>query len=155
MKIAVGSDHAAFEHKQHVVKELRGEGHEILDLGTDSTDRCDYPDLAKPVAKAVSVGDVERGILLCGTGLGMCMSANKVHGIRAAACHDEYTTVMSRSHNDANVLCLGSRVLDRDKVMQLVHTWLDTPFDGGRHAARVGKIMDIERDECGGEQDNG
>ena len=150
MKIAIGSDHAAFEHKQSVVTELREDGHDVIDLGTDSPDPVDYPDFATHVAKTVAAGDAERGILLCGTGLGMCMGANKVHGIRAAACHDEYTTIMSRSHNDANVLCIGGRVIDADMAMQLVRLWLKTPFEGGRHQRRVDKIMKIEEDENGG-----
>ena len=147
MKIAVGSDHAAFEHKQFIVSELRDEGHDVIDLGTDSAEAVDYPDFAKDVGRTVARGEVERGILLCGTGLGMCMSANKVHGIRAAACHDEYTTIMSRSHNDVNVLCLGGRVLDQNQAMQLIHLWLRTPFEGGRHQRRVDKIMQIEEEE--------
>jgi ribose 5-phosphate isomerase B len=150
VRIAVGSDHAAFEHKTYIIRELREEGHEVRDCGAQSAEPYDYPDAAREVAKAVSSGAVERGVLMCGTGLGMCMTANKVHGIRAAACHDEYTTIMSRSHNDANVLCLGGRVLDAEKAMQLVHLWLKTPFDAGRHQRRVDKIMEIEKEECGG-----
>jgi ribose 5-phosphate isomerase B len=148
VKIAVGSDHAAFEHKQYIIHELREEGHEVLDFGAKSTEPYDYPDAARDVSRAVSSGVADRGVLMCGTGLGMCMTANKVHGIRAAACHDEYTTIMSRSHNDANVLCLGGRVLDPEKAMQLVHLWLKTPFEAGRHQPRVDKIMEIEDEEC-------
>jgi ribose 5-phosphate isomerase B len=150
VKIAVGCDHAAFEHKKFIAKELAGEGHEILDMGTDSTAPCDYPDVAKAVARSVASGIAERGVLMCGTGLGMCMTANKIRGIRAAACHDEYTTIMSRSHNDANVLCMGGRVLDAQKALQLIHIWLRTPFEGGRHGGRVSKIMAIEEEECDG-----
>ena len=150
MKIAVGSDHAAFEHKQCIVKELREQGHEVSEFGAKSAEPYDYPDAAKPVAEAVSAGEVERGILMCGTGMGMCMTANKVRGIRAATCHDEYTTIMSRSHNDANVLCMGGRVLTTDEAMQLVHIWLKTPFEGGRHVRRVNKIMDLEKEQHGG-----
>jgi ribose 5-phosphate isomerase B len=147
VRIAVGSDHAAFEHKTYIIRELREEGHEVLVFGAQSTEPYDYPDAAKEVAEAVSSGAADRGVLLCGTGLGMCMTANKVRGIRAAACHDEYTTIMSRSHNDANVLCLGGRVLDPEKAMQFVHLWLKTPFEGGRHQRRVDKIMEIENEE--------
>jgi ribose 5-phosphate isomerase B len=149
VKIAVGSDHAAFEHKEHIVEELRAEGHEVLEFGATSAESCDYPDAAKAVAEAVASGEAERGVLMCGTGIGMSMAANKVHGIRAAACHDEYTTIMSRSHNDANVLCLGGRVLDVRQAMALVHVWLKTPFEGGRHQRRVDKIAGIEKEECG------
>ena len=148
MKIAVGSDHAAVEHKKHIVEELAHDGHEVQDFGTNSPEPCDYPDVAARVARAVSKHNVERAVLLCGTGLGMCMTANKVRNIRAAACHDEYTVIMSRSHNDANVLCLGGRVLDANKAMQLIHIWLKTPFEGGRHARRVKKIAAIEEEEC-------
>lgn len=148
MRIAVGSDHAAFQHKQYIVRELREEGNEVQDFGAQSTEPYDYPDAARAVAKAVSSGTADRGVLMCGTGLGMCMTANKVHGIRAAACHDEYTTIMSRSHNDANVLCLGGRVMDPQKAMQLVHLWLKTPFEGGRHQRRVDKITKLEDEEC-------
>jgi ribose 5-phosphate isomerase B len=148
VRIAVGSDHAAFQHKQYIVRELREEGNEVQDFGAQSTEPYDYPDAARAVAKAVSSGTADRGVLMCGTGLGMCMTANKVHGIRAAACHDEYTTIMSRSHNDANVLCLGGRVMDPQKAMQLVHLWLKTPFEGGRHQRRVDKITKLEDEEC-------
>ena len=147
MKIAVGSDHAAFDHKQYVVKELRSEEHDIMDFGTNSADPCDYPDIARAVAKAVSSGETERGIIMCGTGLGMCITANKVRGIRAAACHDEYTTIMSRSHNDANVLCLPARLLGIEQALEIVDVWLDAPFEGGRHDRRVEKIMRTEREE--------
>jgi len=149
VRIAVGSDHAAFEHKTYIIRELRREGQEVMDFGAQSTEAYDYPDAAKAVAKTVSSGAADRGVIMCGTGLGMCMTANKVRGIRAATCHDEYTTIMSRSHNDANVLCLGGRVLDPEKAMQLVHLWLKTPFEGGRHQRRVDKIMEIEKEECG------
>jgi len=150
VKIAVGSDHAAVEHKEYVVRELRKWGHEVIEFGAISTEPYDYPDAAKAVARAVSAGEVERGVLMCGTGLGMCMSANKVRGIRAATCHDEYTTIMSRSHNDANVLCLGGRVLTPEEAMQLVRIWLKTPFEGGRHMRRVSKVMDLDKEERGG-----
>lgn len=149
MKIAVGSDHVAFKHKQYLIKELREGGHEITDFGAQSAEPYDYPDAATAVAKAVTAGEADRGILLCGTGLGMCMSANKVRGIRAAACHDEYTVIMSRSHNDANVLCLGGRVMSPEDALGLVHIWLKTPFEGGRHQRRIDKITQLEREECG------
>jgi len=149
VKIAIGSDHAAVEHKEYIVEELRREGHEVQEFGATSAESYDYPDAAKAVGEAVAKGEAERGVLMCGTGIGMSISANKVRGIRAAACHDEYTTIMSRSHNDANVLCLGGRVLDPGKAVQLVHLWLRTPFEGGRHQRRVDKIARIEKDQCG------
>lgn len=147
MKIAVGSDHAAFEHKTHIIEGLKEEGHDVIDLGTHSTASCDYPDAGVAVSKAVASGEAERGVLLCGTGIGMSMTANKVKGIRAAVCHDEYTTIMSRSHNDANVLCLGGRVLTPEEAWDLVNVWLRTPFDGGRHRRRVEKIMSTEKED--------
>jgi ribose 5-phosphate isomerase B len=146
VKIAVGSDHAAFEHKQYIIHELREEGHEVLDFGAKSAEPYDYPDAAREVAKAVSSGVADRGVLMCGTGLGMCMTANKIHGIRAALCHDELTAQISRRQNNANVLCIASDVLGEELIRRIVVSWLMTPFDGGgRHERRVRKIALIER----------
>ena len=148
MKIAIGSDHAAFDHRKRIVDALKKDGHEVLEFGAPSTESYDYPDAAKAVADAVASGKAERGVLLCGTGIGMCMSANKVKGIRAALAHDEFTARMSREHNDANVLCLGGRVLTPDEAIRLTRLFLSTPFAGGRHQRRVDKIMAIEKEEC-------
>ncbi len=140
MKIAIGSDHAAFDAKADLVSHLRGAGHEVSDLGTMTAERCDYPDFAWKVARAVADGAAERGILVCGTGLGMAMTANKLEGIRAAPCESAEAVEMTRGHNDANVLCLGARLLTTEQLRSFADLFLTTPFDGGRHAPRVAKI---------------
>jgi ribose 5-phosphate isomerase B len=140
MKIALGNDHRGFEAKKRLLAVLQGLGHEVEDLGAGGPESCDYPDLAFLVAEAVAAGKVERGILLCGTGIGMCMAANKVPGVRAAVCHDRITAEMSRRHNDANVLCLSADLLGKDVIERMVKIWLETQFEGGRHARRVEKI---------------
>jgi len=140
MKIAIASDHAGFEVKQALSEHLRKTGHEVVDHGCHEAVSCDYPDLAATAARSVATGNEEIGILLCGTGIGMSMAANKVPGIRAALVHDAFTAEMSRRHNDANVLCMGARVLGEAKCLELADLWLQTPFEGGRHARRVGKI---------------
>lgn len=138
--ILVASDHAAFELKQRLVAFLREMRHEVDDLGVDGTDSVDYPDFAHRLADGVERGDGVQGILICGTGLGMSMAANRHAGIRAALCHDAYTAEMARRHNDANVLCLGARVLGIGVAEQIVRVFLSTPFEGGRHQRRVDKI---------------
>jgi ribose 5-phosphate isomerase B len=144
MKIAVGSDHRGFEVKRRVVTLLQQLGHEVTDAGTDGKESVDYPDYALLVATAVSDGRAERGILICGSGIGMCIAANKVKGVRAAPCHDNITAEMSRRHNDANVLCLSADLLGGELIDRMIRIWLETPFDGGRHARRVEKIARIE-----------
>jgi ribose 5-phosphate isomerase B len=144
MKIAIGSDHRGWDVKRRIVAQLQKLGHEVLDMGTDSADSCDYPDFAFRVATEVGEGRSERGILLCGTGLGMCIAANKVKNVRAAPCHDRITAEMSRRHNDANVLCLSAHLLGDELVEHMVRLWLETPFEGGRHARRVEKISSYE-----------
>ncbi len=140
MKIALGCDHAGFELKGAILEELRARDVEVADCGTDGPASCDYPDFAVRVAGLVAGGGADRGVLMCGTGLGMSMAANKFRGVRAAVCHDEFTAGMSRRHNDANVLCLGGRVLDPQAAARLLGLWLETPFEGGRHAGRVAKV---------------
>jgi ribose 5-phosphate isomerase B len=140
VKIAVGADHAGFELKQRLAKRLARNGHEVLDLGTHDTQSVDYPDFAGAVAGAVSEGRAERGLLICGTGIGMSMRANREPAVRAAKCNDPFEARMARAHNDANVLCLGARVLDASVAEELLDTFLATPFEGGRHAARVAKL---------------
>lgn len=140
MKIALGSDHAGFEVKQLVAEALAGDGHEIVDCGCFDTESVDYPDYAQAVARNVAAGECERGVLVCGTGIGMAMAANRFAGVRAANVWDRYTAEMSREHNDANVLCLGARILEPDQALELARFWLTVPFGGGRHATRVGKI---------------
>lgn len=149
MKIAIGSDHRGYEAKRRIALHLRQMGHEVLDFGGDGHDSVDYPDIAFEVARAVSVRTAERGILLCGTGIGMCIAANKVAGVRAAPCHDSITAEMSRRHNDANVLCLSADLLGEELMERMLRIWLETPFDGGRHARRVEKIARIEQELAG------
>ena len=144
MKIAIGSDHRGFEAKRRIVSLLQQLGHEVHDLGPESKDSVDYPDYAFEVARAVGQGGAERGILICGTGIGMCIAANKVPGVRAAPCHDSITAEMSRRHNDANVLCLSADLMGDELIDRMVRIWLETPFDGGRHARRVEKIVRYE-----------
>jgi ribose 5-phosphate isomerase B len=144
MKIAIGSDHRGFEAKTRIVSILNQLGHEVLDAGPQVRECVDYPDFAFEVAGAVSVGRADRGMLICGTGIGMCIAANKVRGVRAAPCHDCITAEMSRRHNDANVLCLSADLLGEELIDRMVRTWLETPFEGGRHARRVEKIARFE-----------
>lgn len=142
MRIAIGSDHAAWETKTEVVAELRRHGHWIDDLGTYDGERTDYPRYAYAVARQVAAGDAERGILLCGSGIGMSMAANRVPGVRAALVHDEQTAKLCREHNDANVICLGARLLALDEIINCIELFLDEPFAEGRHTARVAMIDD-------------
>jgi ribose 5-phosphate isomerase B len=140
VKIAVGADHAGFEVKGAIARRLSANGHEIVDCGTSSEDSVDYPDYAHAVAAKVAAGECERGILVCGTGIGVAMAAGKVKGVRAATVHDRFTAKASREHNDGNVLCLGARVLDPRHAVELAEFWLTVPFAGGRHERRVRKI---------------
>jgi ribose 5-phosphate isomerase B len=144
MKIAVGSDHRGFDIKTQIAQALGQFGHEVQDLGPHTRDNVDYPDYAFAVAGAVGAGFAERGVLVCGTGLGMCIAANKVPGIRAAPCHDLVTAELSRRHNDANVLCLSADLLSAQLIERMLHAWLQTPFEGARHARRVQKIIQFE-----------
>lgn len=141
---AIGSDHGGYELKQAVMTHLKERGVEFRDYGTFSTDSCDYPDYGEAVARAVASGECERGIVVCGTGIGISIAANKVHGIRCALCGDCYSAEKSREHNDANMLALGGRVLGEGLALKIVDTFLDTEFAGGRHARRLAKIAAIE-----------
>jgi ribose 5-phosphate isomerase B len=145
MRIAVGSDHRGVSIRSKVSELVERLGHEVEDVGTFSSDAVDYPDIAAVVSRKVSQREVDRGILVCGTGLGMCIAANKFPGVRAAPCHDDLTAEMSRRHNDLNVLCLSGDILGERLVDRLVSIWLNTEFEGGRHARRVQKITDMER----------
>lgn len=147
MKIAIGSDHRGYEAKERIKALLNTMGVAIFDRGTDSKQACDYPDAAFAVAQDVKDGRADRGILFCGTGNGMCISANKVHGIRAVLCHDELTAQMSRRHNDANVLCLPADLIGDALMQGVVRIWLGTEFEGGRHARRVDKIREYEKNQ--------
>ncbi len=144
MKIALGADHAGYELKNKLKVWLHQQGHQPLDEGTNAPDSVDYPDFARKVADDVVTRRADLGILVCGTGIGMSMSANKVPGIRAANVHSEFEAQMAREHNDANILTLGARVLNADEAQRIVHKWIHTQFAGGRHQTRVDKIMAIE-----------
>ena len=146
-KITVGCDHAAFELKQKVIAHLNARGVEVIDVGTYSADSCDYPDFARAVCKNVQDGVTELGILICGTGIGMSMAANKHRGIRAAVCSDTFSARLTRQHNDANVLCFGERVVGIGLACDLVDNFIDTDFEGGKHLRRVEKIMAIEAEQ--------
>jgi ribose 5-phosphate isomerase B len=147
MRIAIGSDHRGYDVKRRIVSLLQRLGHDVLDVGPVSGENVDYPDFAFQVAQAVSEGRVDRGILTCGTGIGMCIAANKVTGVRAAPCHDSITAEMSRRHNDANVLCLSADLLGGELLDRMVKIWLETEFEGGRHARRVEKIDRFEKEK--------
>lgn len=141
MKIALGSDHGGFSYKEKIKNVLFSQGVEVVDVGTDSTNSCDYPVFAKKVAGMVASGQVERGILVCGTGIGMSIVANKFLGVRAALCSDLFSAKATREHNDSNVLCLGERVISEDLMLKIVGVWLNTPFSGDeRHIRRISMI---------------
>ncbi|AEE96947.1 ribose 5-phosphate isomerase B [Mahella australiensis] len=143
--LAIGSDHAAFDFKEEIKGYLDEKGIKYNDFGCFSKERVDYPAIAEVVAKAVASGQCEKGLLFCGTGVGMCISANKVNGIRAVVCSEPYSAKLSRQHNDTNVLTLGSRVVGPELAKMIIDIWLDTPFDGGRHARRLDMIAEIEK----------
>ena len=146
MKLAVGCDHAGFDLKETVIKYLRIQGYEVTDCGTDSKVSCDYPDYAAKVCKEIVEGRAERGILICGTGIGMSIAANKVHGIRAACCSDTFSARFTRLHNDANVLCFGARVVGEGLALDLVDLFVSTPYENsGNHPRRVAKIAEMEK----------
>ena len=149
MRIAIGCDHRGYSIRGKLVELLHRLGHDVTDLGVHSEDPVDYPDIAAAVARLVSESAVERGVLICGTGLGMCIAANKFPGVRAAPCHDDLTAEMSRRHNDLNVLCLSADMLGERLIDRMVEIWLNTPFEGGRHARRVQKIALLEREHLG------
>ena len=146
MKIALAADHRGHAAKERIAILLSEQGHEVLDMGTNSSKSCDYPDLAYPAAKAVADSKADFAVLICGSGIGMDICANKVDGVRAALCHDELTAQMSRRHNNANVLCLASDVLGEELMRRIVSSWLTTDFEpGGRHERRVRKMAWIEQ----------
>ena len=146
MRIAIGSDHRGVAARKRLIGQLQRLGNEVIDCGSDGDQAVDYPDIAADVARRVSDASVERGILLCCTGVGMAIAANKLPGVRAATCHDEVTAEMSRRHNDLNVLCLSAELIGSDVQEKIIRTWLSTPFEGGRHARRVAKIAALEPD---------
>jgi len=144
-KIAIGSDHAGFESKEKAKGELSALGVEVIDKGTDSLDSVDYPDFGAAVARAVASGEVDRGVLICGSGIGVSMAANKIPGARAALCWNEETARLAREHNDANVLCFGGRFVTPDEAARMVRVFLETDFAGGRHAERIAKLSALDR----------
>ncbi len=144
MKIAIGNDHAALDMKNHILEYLKSKGHEVVNFGTDTLDSCDYPVYGEAVAKAVASGECERGILICGTGVGISLAANKVKGIRAVVCSEPYTARFSRLHNNTNILAFGARVVGPGLAEFLVDEFLETEYEGGRHQRRVDMIAEIE-----------
>lgn len=149
MRIVLGSDHRGVNAKARLVQMIAQLGHNVVDEGTHDCISIDYPDIAALVARKISHGEADRGILVCGTGIGMCITANKFPSVRAATCHDEVTVELCRRHNDVNVLCLSGDTLTDSRMDRLVRLWLETPFDGGRHTRRLEKIAEIERLEKG------
>lgn len=148
MRISIGADHRGYQLKQQLVPWLQSQGYEVADEGPATADSVDYPDYALKVAGKVSNGQADRGILVCATGVGMCITANKVHGVRATTCGDEDVARLSRQHNDVNVVCLSGDKLDEQAAQRVLDTWLETEFEGGRHALRVEKIAEIEHEQC-------
>lgn len=148
MKIAIACDHGGLNLKNAVIDYLKENGYEYVDFGTDSTASCDYPDFALPAAEAVASGECDKGILICSTGIGVSMVANKVPGVRCAHCHDAYCAKFTRLHNDANVLAMGEKVVGVGYALQIAETFLTTQFEGGRHQRRVDKITAIEKKYC-------
>lgn len=144
MKIAMGNDHTAIELKETIKAHLEKRGIEVLDLGTNSTESCDYPVYGEAVGRAVAGGDADLGIVICGTGLGISLAANKVKGIRACVCSEPYTARLSRMHNNCNVLAFGARVVGDEMAKMITDQWLDASFEGGRHQRRVDLLMEIE-----------
>lgn len=146
MKIALGCDHGGLEHKNAIAEHLKERGFTVTDFGTYTADSVDYPDIAVPVAKSVASGENELGILVCGTGIGMSLAANKVKGIRAAACSEHFSAKYTRLHNNSNILCLGGRVIGVGTAVELADLFVDTAFEGGRHQKRIDKITAIENE---------
>ena len=142
MNLVIASDHAGFQLKESVKKYLEEKGHKVIDCGTDSEASCDYPIFAKALCKEIHDGNAELGILICGTGIGMSMAANKVKGIRAAVCSDYFSTKFTRAHNNTNVMCIGARVMGEGLALELIEVFLSTPFEGGKHLRRVNMLED-------------
>ena len=147
MKIAIGNDHGGVEMKNHIVNWLQQNGYEVVNLGTDDTASTDYPIYAERVARVVVSGECDRGVLICGTGIGISISANKVHGVRCALCSEPVSAALSRQHNDANIVAMGARTIGLVMAEEIVKTFLTTDFEGGRHSRRVGEIMALDRGE--------
>ena len=142
---AIGSDHGGFELKEHIKKHLEERSLEYKDFGCYDENSVDYPDIAEKVCNAINSGDADKGILVCGTGIGISIAANKIDGIRAAHCHDVYSAEMTKRHNNANVICMGGRVIGRELAFKIIDAWLDAEFEGGRHQKRIDKIHALEK----------
>lgn len=153
--IAIGSDHAGIQLKAFLIQHLQTKGYDVKDFGANSTDSVDYPDYAQKIAMSVIHGNSKKGILICGTGLGVSIAANKVPGIRAALCTDPYMAKLSRKHNDANILALGEWIVGKRLAAEIVDVWLNTEFEGVRHQTRIEKIEYIEKNFCRGNQNDG
>lgn len=147
MKIAIGCDHAGVDAKNRLIDYLASKGHTLINFGTDTSDSVDYPDIALPAARAVADGEADCGILICGTGIGIGISANKVRGIRCAILSDVYSAELTRRHNNANMMSMGARVISVEKMMEICDVFLSTPFEGGRHQKRIDKITEIENSQ--------
>ena len=147
MKIAIGNDHGGVEFKQHLVQYLEGKGYEVVNFGSDTTDSTDYPIYAERVSRAVVSGECDKGILVCGTGIGISISANKIHGVRCALCSEPVSAELARLHNDANIIALGARTIGPVMAEAVVDVFLNTGFEGGRHQRRVDMIMKLDRGE--------
>ena len=146
MMISIAADHGGFALKEHIKAYLTAKGYEVKDFGTSSEESCDYPDFARPAAEAVASGQCEKGIVICTTGIGMSIAANKVKGIRCALCGDPFSAEMTRRHNNANMLALGAGIVGGNLAERIVDVFLNTEFEGGRHARRVGLVMELEND---------
>ena len=147
MKIAIACDHGGYKLKNVLMKELVSKGYEVVDYGCYNEDSVDYPDYAVKAARAVQSGECEKGVVVCGTGIGVSITANKVHGIRCALVHDVFSAKATRAHNDTNMLAMGQRVIGEGLAVEILNAWLDTEYEGGRHDARVAKVMAIEEEE--------
>lgn len=145
MMISIAADHGGFALKEHIKAYLTAKGYEVKDFGTSSEESCDYPDFARPAAEAVASGQCEKGIVICTTGIGVSITANKVHGIRCALCSDSLTAEMTRRHNDSNMLAMGAGIIGNNLAERIVDTFLNTQFEGGRHQRRIDKMMAIEQ----------
>ncbi len=146
MKIAVACDHGGFHLKNVLMNEMKKLGYEVIDYGTYSEESCDYPDYASKAAKAVAKGECEKGVVVCGTGIGVSITANKVHGVRCALVHDVFSAKATRAHNDTNMLAMGQRVIGEGLAVEILHAWLDTEYEGGRHDQRIAKMMALENE---------
>lgn len=151
MKVAIACDHRGYAIKQKIAAQVADRGHQVVDFGTDGPKPCDYPDFAVPAARAVALGQVDRGILIDGSGIGVSIIANKLPGVRAAICHDELTAEISRRHNNANILCFAADLLGDELIRRIIDAWMMTPFEQGRHSRRVEKLMALERQLFGAE----